>query len=160
MFYFQFRIFEHESLFHFSARNFILENFLKFRELMKWFSVILISSAFSSVPELDSRRRIPLASSWHNDSLTKVSRKRFQNHRKLIQTHPFKEDSSSKSVFFVQKKFKMGNLESKFWVFYKMSWTVRKLRWKKYRKWSRSKLSKIEKTKFLLEPRLYWKETT
>ena len=60
-----------------------------FREVMEWFSVILISSAFSSVPELDSRRRNPLASSWHNDSLTKVSRKRFQNHRKLILTHPF-----------------------------------------------------------------------
>ena len=60
-----------------------------FRDVMEWFSVILISSAFSSVPELDSRRRNPLASSWHNDSLTKVSRKRFQNHRKLILTHPF-----------------------------------------------------------------------
>ena len=77
------------SFFSKSTRNFILEKFSKFRELMKWFSVILISSAFSSVPELDSRRRIPLASSWHNDSLTKVSRKRFQNHRKLTQTHSF-----------------------------------------------------------------------
>jgi len=91
----------------------------EFRELMEWFSVILISSAFSSVPELDSRRRIPLASSWHNDSLTKVSRKRFQNHRKLIQTHPniqvqnrwflFKNDS--KSTIFNQKFLK-------FWIFW------------------------------------------
>ena len=81
---------------------------------MEWFSVILISSAFSSVPELDSRRRIPLASSWHNDSLTKVSRKRFQNHRKLIQTHPFKDDSSSKSVIFVHKISKLAILSRNF----------------------------------------------
>ena len=109
------------SFFSKSTRNFILEKFSKFRELMEWFSVILISSAFSSVPELDSRRRIPLASSWHNDSLTKVSRKRFQNHRKLIQTHPFKDDSSSKSVIFVHKSSKLAiltqnSLIQNFWV--------------------------------------------
>ena len=70
-----------------------------FRRQLEWFFVILISSAFSSVPELDSRKRNPLASSWHNDSLTKVSRKRFQNHRKLIQTHPLQEHSSSNQWF-------------------------------------------------------------